>query len=181
MKRIGDVSKFVVCAVMVIGAAGSSMAANDAYIKFDGVDGESRDGNHKGWCDLLSFDQSIHTPDAATGATRRRGGAVLEDFVVVKTIDKASPKLAEAVCKGKVFPKVEIHVASGATTYYVYELTNVRVTNYSVSSLGSPSEPPMDEVSLSFEGFKVIYTERDASGRPKGNVEFEWSAERAVR
>jgi type VI secretion system secreted protein Hcp len=181
MMRIGEISACFVFAVLVVAAAGSSVAATDAYIKFDGIDGESRDSNHKGWSDLLSFDQSIHKPDAAVATTRRRGAVVLEDIVVVKGIDKASPKLSEAVCKGKVFPKVEIHLASGPTTWYAYELTNAQVTSYSVSGPGSSGEAPMEEVSIRFEGFKVIYTERDSSGRPKGNVEFEWRAERAVR
>ena len=81
-----------------------------AYIKFDGVDGEAQDREHKGWSDLASFGQGLHQPGgAATGATRRRGDVILDDISCSKELDKSSPKIAEAVCKGKVFPKVEIH------------------------------------------------------------------------
>jgi len=84
-----------------------------AYIKFDGVDGEAQDKDHKNWSDIVSFNQAIHKPmGGATGPTRRRGDVVLEDVVLVKELDKASPKLAESVCKGKVCPKVEIHVTA---------------------------------------------------------------------
>jgi len=41
-----------------------------AYIKFDGVDGESKDKDHKGWSDLMSFGQAIHTPIAQIGDVR---------------------------------------------------------------------------------------------------------------
>ena len=81
-----------------------------AHINFDGVDGEARDEDHKGWSDLVSFSRGIHKPMAdATGSGRRRGDVVWDDLVCGNEPDKASPKLAEAVCKGKVFPKVEIH------------------------------------------------------------------------
>ena len=117
------------------------------FIKFEGVEGEAQDKDHKGWSDLASFSQTLHKPGSGTGPTRRRGDVVLEDIVIVKEIDKASPKLAEAVCKGKVFPKVDIHLTasytdSGRVTYYAYELKNVQVVNYTISGASSPMRSP---------------------------------------
>ena len=44
-----------------------------AYIKFDGVDGESKDSNHDKWIDVLSVDWGSNKPGGgATGQTRRR-------------------------------------------------------------------------------------------------------------
>ncbi len=152
------------------------------YIKFDGVDGEAQDKDHKGWSDLMSFSQPIHKPGAGTGPTRRRGDVVLEDVVVVKEIDKSTPKLGEAICKGKVFPKVEIHLTasytdSGRQTYFAYELKNVQISNYTISGSGQSEEVPVEEVSFNFEEIKVTYTECDAKGKKKGNVEYEWKVE----
>lgn len=153
-----------------------------AYIKFDGVDGEAQDKDHKGWSDLASFGQAIHKPGAGTGPTRRRGDVVLDDLVCVKELDKASPKLAEAVCKGRVFPKVEIHVTasytdSGRITYYAYELKNVQVVSYDVSGSGQAEDVPVETVSLNFEEIKVTYTENDSAGKKKGNIEYSWKVE----
>ena len=154
-----------------------------AFIKFDGVDGEAQDKDHKNWCDLLSFGQAMHQPGgSATGAARRRGDVVLEDIVCAKELDKASPKLAEATCKGKVFPKVEIHLTasytdSGRVTYYAYELTNVMVTSYNVSGSGQSEDVPAEDFSLNFEEIKVTYTENDNKGKSKGNVEYKWKVE----
>lgn len=154
-----------------------------AYIKFDGVDGEAQDTNHKGWSDLVSFSQGIHKPGGgATGQSRRRGDVVLDDISTVKELDKASPKLAESMCKGKVYPKVEIHVTAsytdaGRITYYAYELKNVQVTNYSVSGSGQSDQVPTEELSLNFEEIKVTYTECDSQGKKKGNVEYTWKVE----
>ncbi len=152
------------------------------YIKFDGVDGEAQDDKHKGWSDLSSFSQAIHKPGTGTGATRRRGDVVLEDIMITKEIDKADPKLAEAVCKGKVFPKVEIHCTAsytdaGRVTYYAYELKNVQVVNYNISGHTQADQVPVADVSLNFEEIKVTYTETDSQGKKKGNVEYTWKVE----
>lgn len=154
-----------------------------AFIKFDGVDGECQDKDHKGWSDLGSFSQVLHRPGgASTGATRRRGDVVMEDLSCAKELDKSSPKLAEAVCKGKVFPKVEIHLTAsytdaGRVTYYAYELKNVLVTNYSIGGAGQADSVPMEQFSLNFEEIKVTYTENDNKGKKKGNVEYSWKVE----
>jgi len=156
-----------------------------AYIKFDGVDGEAQDKDHKQWSDIVSFTQAVHKPmGGSTGPTRRRGDVVLEDIGVVKELDKASPKIAEAVCKGKVFDKVEIHVTasytdSGRITYYAYELKKVLVTSYNIGGSGQAEEVPTEEMSLNFEEIKVTYTECDAAGKKKGNVEYSWKVEEA--
>lgn len=154
-----------------------------AYIKFDGVDGEAQDKDHKGWSDMLSFNQGLTRPGGgATGPTRRRGDVICEDVVCVKELDKSSPKIAEAVCKGKVFPKVEIHLTAsytdaGRVTYYAYELKNVLVTNYDISGSGQAEDVPTENLSLNFEGIKVTYTETDDKGKSKGNVEYSWKVE----
>ena len=153
------------------------------FIKFDGVDGEVQSGNYRGWCNALSFSQGQSLPDGIiTGPTRQRGNVVFEDIVVIKELDKASPKLAEAVCKGKAFPKVEIHLTTTSTdagnvTYYAYELKNVLIVGYRIGGSGYSEHVPTEKISLSFEEIKVTYTEFDEGGRAKGNVEYTWRVE----
>ena len=154
-----------------------------AYIKFDGVDGEALDKDHKAWSDLASFGQALHQPGGgATGATRRRGDVIMEDLSCSKELDKASPKIAEAVALGRVFPKVEIHLTASTTdegrvTYYAYELINVMVTSYNVSGSGQAEDVPMEDFALNYEEIKVTYTENDSKGKKKGNVEYTWKVE----
>ncbi len=156
-----------------------------AYIKFEGVEGEAQDKDHKNWSDLLSFSQGMTQPGGgATGATRRRGDVIVEDISLVKELDKSSPKIAEAVCKGKVFPKVEIHLTAsiadaGRVTYYVYELKNVLVTSYNIGGSGQAEDVPTENFSLNFEEIKTTYTEYDSAGKKKGNVEYSWKVEEA--
>ena len=154
-----------------------------AYIKFDGIDGEAQDKDHKAWSDLASFGQGLHQPGGgATGATRRRGDVILDDIACSKELDKASPKIAESICKGKVFPKVEIHLSAsytdaGRVTYYAYELTNVLVTSYNIGGSGQAEDVPVEDFALNFEEIKVTYTEADSKGSTKGKVEYSWKVE----
>lgn len=153
------------------------------YIKFDGVDGECKDKDHQKWSDLTTFGQGMHQPGGgATGATRRRGDVIVDDISVTKELDKASPKIAESVCKGKVYPKVEIHLTasytdSGRVTYYAYELKNVLVTMYNIGGSGQAEDVPNEDFTLNFEEIKVTYTEYDNDGKKKGNVEYSWKVE----
>ena len=167
-------------------AAGTLMLAAQgaAYIKFDGVDGECKDKDHKGWSDLVSFSQAVHKPGGgATGQSRRRGAAVHEDIVCVKELDKSSPKIAESVMTGRVFPSLTVNFTrdtdQGRVTYYRYELTNVLVTSYSVKIQvdEAGNDVPVEQFSLNFEEIKVTYTENDDAGRKKGNVEYSWKVE----
>ena len=156
-----------------------------AYIKFDGVDGEAQDKDHKNWSDIASFSQGLAQPGgSSTGPTRRRGDVVVEDIHVSKELDKASPKIAESVCKGKVFPKVDIHLTAsytdaGRVTYYAYELKKVLVTSYNIGGSGQSEDVPMEDFSLNFEEIKVTYNETDNAGKSKGNIEYSWKVEEA--
>ena len=100
-----------------------------------------------------------------------------------KSSNTKSPKLAEAICTGKVFPKVEIHLTGPSEgsacqgTFYAYELRNVQITSYKVTgsnplanALIAPTpdnilpysgpfivqavDAPVEEVSLNFEEIK---------------------------
>jgi len=183
------------------------IAHSSGYIKFEGVDGESESEGHENWSEIISIGQAIYRPtEATTGTSRRRGDAILEDIVIVKQVDKSSPKLAEKCIKSAIFPKVEIHLtgpSEGSTcqgTFYAYELKNVMITSYTVSgsnplayALITPApdvtmpssgpfiaqavDAPVEEVLLSFEEIIVTYTECDSAGLSMGNVEYTWKVE----
>ena len=52
------------------------------FIKFDGMDGESKDKDHDTWSDVLSMSWGVHKAGGgSTGQTRRRGVATVEELV----------------------------------------------------------------------------------------------------
>ena len=157
------------------------------YIKFDGIDGEANDKDHKAWSDLMSFSWGLHKAGAGTtGQTRRRGVVTVEDVMITKQYDKSSPKLAESVCMGKIFPKVEIHDTTtygdgNRAVFLKYELKNVMVSSHNVSAAGAGDVVPHESVSLNFEEVKQTYVEYDAKGGKKGNVEMSWKVEEGTK
>ena len=183
---------------------------SSAYIKYEGIDGEVQSEGHESWSEIVSFEQAIFQLDnGSMGAARQRDEVYYEDIKVVKQLDKASIKLAEAISKGKVFPKVEIHFTGPSESsscqgiFYVYELKNVMITSYKVSGsnplaytlitpgpdVTMPSsgpfivqavDAPLEEMSLNFEEIKVTYTECDSSGLTKGSIEYSWNVKGAV-
>jgi len=148
---------------------GSGFLISDAYgagyIKFDGIDGESVDKDHKDWINLLSFSDGSKIREDSV-STRYQYD--VSDIIVVKELDKSSPKLAESIAMGKVFPKVEIHLDSGKETYYVYKLTNVMITSYTIS--GTNNEIPTEEFSLNYEKITISESSEEP---PKAGVAVE--------
>lgn len=161
-------------AAVLSGLCFTGPAQAAAYIKFDGVDGESSARGHEKWIEISNFSQPVGLSTSAS--TRRRGAVVLEDIVCVMALDKASPKLAEAVCTGRVFPSVAIHLTQPSETgaervYYKLNLMNVSVLKHGVvfSAGGRPGEPEaVGEVVLRYEGVQGTYLTPDGSCPPGG-------------
>ena len=73
----------------------------DSFLQIDGIPGESTDDKHKDWIELSD---AMTTSDVQpTSATRSSAGggstgrSQHRDYVITKYVDKASPKLYEAV------------------------------------------------------------------------------------
>ena len=148
-----------------------------AFAKYDGIDGEAIDANHDKWIDVIAADWGASKPGGgATGQSRRRGGAIVEDMILTIEYEKAAPVLQEKCLMGAVIPKLEIEMTStygGArATYLKYELTNVMITSFQTNASGNDDAgPPTVTISNNFEEIKVTYTEFDDTGNSGGNVE----------
>ena len=155
------------------------------FAKYENVDGESKDSNHDKWIDVLSVDWGVHKPGGgATGQSRRRGAAVVEDMTLTIEYEKAAPKLQEKCLMGTIIPKLEVECTAtygGAReTYLKYELEKVMVTAVQVNASGNDEAgPPTVVMQNNFEEIKVTYTEFDDEGTSKGNVETEFKVEKA--
>ncbi len=156
------------------------------FAKFEGIDGESKDSNHTGWTDVMSYEWASHKPgEGATGQTRRRGGAVIEDLMMTMEYDKSVPKLLEKMLEGQVIPKLEVestaNYGGARATYLKHVLKNVQVTSCSYTAHRNDETPPTVALSINFEDVKVTYTEYDTQGNKKGNVETTWKVEEGTK
>jgi len=181
----------VLASILILGTLGLSQDAfAAAFVKFDGVDGESVDKDHADWIEVLSIEFDDLTEISAS-----------------KDVDKSTPKLIEALCKGSsssgsaltcdpsgstdgspdrpIDPPFEIVTIDICRTthgnelqcYLQFELKNVRVTSFSISGSTDGEQVPTENFSLSYTEIKVTYTQHDEKGKKKGSVEYSWKVE----
>lgn len=156
--------------------------AFDAFIKIDGIPGESSDDKHKEWIEIINYDHHIEQPASSTASSV--GGATAErvnhgTFNFVHQLDKATPKLLEACCTGKHIKEVTIEFcrAGGDKVKYM-EIKLEQVLVSAVSENGASSAEsgfPSEAVSLSYGKIKWTYTQQKrADGAGGGNVSAGW-------
>lgn len=149
------------------------------FAKFDGLPGDSEDGKHKEWIDLLSWSwgvsQSANTHLAKGGG---RAQASVGDLSLVKHVDKATPDLMKACLTGKHFPWVKLACtkAGGDENFDFVKIQMDDVVISSVSTGGHGGEDSMTEsVSLNFAKVSYTYAEQAADGSEgaKGEAKFD--------
>ncbi len=154
-------------------------AAYDAYLKVEGVPGESRDPGHIGWIEIgsVQLDQ-VRNSMSVRGATGGAGSGKVHfnEFTITKRTDAASPKLFEAATKGKHFPTATIEMrkaGGGQQEYLVFKLENVFVSSYRAAGPGGGLEESM---TLNFTGATV----ENPSGSPRAGAAAHLSARAAT-
>src|SRR5262249_37478650 len=122
--------------------------AYDAFLKLDGVTGESQKQNHAGEIDIMSFGWGAsNSSSVGTGTGVSVGKVSVSDFPVSKSTDPASPVLFQKCCDGSVIPTAVValqrQVQGEATPYLVYNFSNVYVTSIHWSGSGGAGDAPM--------------------------------------
>ncbi len=154
--------------------------AFDAYLKIEGIPGESTDDKHKDWIEVLSFSWGVHQPKsvASTAGSRSSERADFKDFSITKLIDKASPKLAIACATGEVFKTAlfELCRAGGDKVKYMeYKFSDVMITSYEPVGHTTGNELPKEQVEMTYGKVELKYTSTDPStGKAKGDVAAGW-------
>jgi type VI secretion system secreted protein Hcp len=136
--------------------AAPAVAAVDAFLKFDSIQGESAE--RPGWVDVKSVQFGAgRGASSATGrsADREASAPSVSEIKITRAIDQASPKLAQCIKRGCHFGTVLLAMrkaGGGKAVYLEYKLTNVWVSSYSMSSGG---DRPMESVSLNFSKIEL--------------------------
>lgn len=64
------------------------------FVKYDGIQGESSDSNHKGWMDVKSCNFDISraiTSATSTKGDRESSNAEIDDIIITRYTDSATP------------------------------------------------------------------------------------------
>jgi type VI secretion system secreted protein Hcp len=144
--------------------------AFDAFLKIEGIEGESTDDKHKNHIEVLSFSWGVSQPKSAapsTAGSLSAERAQFSDFSIVKALDKSSPKLALSCASGEHLKSVvmEICRAGGDKQPYMeYKMTDVIVSSFRPGGSGHGEALPLEEVSFNYGKFEMKYTKTKVEG-----------------
>jgi len=160
--------------------------AYDAFLKLDGVTGESQKANHVGEIDLMSFSWGASNSSAVgTGTGVSTGKVTVSDFSIMKSTDSSSPVLFQKCCDGSVIATgvvtLQRQIQATATPYLVYNFTNVFVTSIQWSGSGGAGDAPMESVSFCFEVGTVDYTAQKDDGTAGNAIHGGWDVGQNVK
>lgn len=149
--------------------------AVDAYLKIEGINGESMDAGHVNWIDVLSFGYGVtQTSASSSGGGLTAGKANLNEFTFTQKVHLGSPEMFIRCCTGKTSPKAEFHCRKSggdkALDFLKITMKNVLITKVETTGGSSGDEIPTENVGLTAEEMSIYYqvqTETGAGGAHK--------------
>ncbi|MFZ1987068.1 MAG: type VI secretion system tube protein Hcp [Desulfatitalea sp.] len=156
--------------------------AFDAFVKIDGIDGESTDEKHPDWIEVLDFGLGVKqkvssTASSAGGASA--GRAEFREIVIKKLVDKSSPGIALACADGTHIDEIILELCRAGTNkikFMAYRLKNCIVSQVATTGGGNF---PTETVRINFGQIQWVYTQQKrAGGQPAGNIATGWNLQR---
>lgn len=170
--------------------------AYDAFLKLDGIKGESADDKHKGEIDVMSFSWgATQTGTHGVGGGGGAGKVSVHDISISKKTDAASPLLFLNCANGTHIKEglITVRKAGGDKLEYLkIKLTDILVSSYEAEGdpngihIESPrdaatglasgkrqhkpmsDEIPMESVSLNFSKIELAYQPQGSDGKAQG-------------
>lgn len=147
------------------------------FVKFNGIDGESKDAAHKGEVDVLSWSWgmsqsgSMHTGTAG-------GKASVNDMMITKMVDKSSPILKLQCFNAKRVDEVKLSaykMGEEPLEYVTITMNDVLISGITDSGENG-AEGLIENVSLNFAKVKYEYQPQGKDGKADGGkVEMAWN------
>jgi len=156
----------------------------DAFVKIDGIEGESTDSKHSGWIEAINFSAGASQKVSTTASSSGGGTGERTDikpFTFTKQVDSSSPKLFQACAAGTHFDNITLalHRAGGGekVKFMEYELTNCIISD--VSTNGGSEDFPSESISINFGRIIITYSkQRRDGGGLAGNISAGWDLQK---
>ncbi len=162
--------------------------AFDAFLKIDGIDGDSTDDKHKDWTEVISFNFAIDrgvTHSSSGGGGMASGRPNWTQFEFIKAIDKSTPLLFKALAEAQAIKKITLELCRGQKQKFMqYVMEDCMVSSYTPNGeAAGQDELPTETVAIAFSSMEFIYTDTDQrTGAPKGEVmmKYDLSSDKSV-
>ena len=145
------------------------------YMKIGDIKGESTEASHKDWIVIESMLEGASVRvGSETGVGRERVEIILPDLELVKSLDRSSPQLRDAIVRNQTFPNafIEFPPTTEGEPRYRIELTNVSISSVEAAI---SSDKMVEALRISYEAITWKY-----SG-PMGATEASWNLQTGTR
>lgn len=155
----------------------------NAFVNFGDIKGEVTEKDHKDWVAATKVEYQVKQPPSTTQQTaggRSAEAVEFSEFVIEKLVDKATPKLFEAACKGTHIPEVTIDYtrAGGDSPVKYLEIKLKEVLISGISHIGDPkgvNQFPSEAVKMTFGAIEKTYTQQKPDGKAGGQLAAKWN------
>jgi type VI secretion system secreted protein Hcp len=160
--------------------APAAHAADDYFLKIDGLAGEATAGPTKEVIAIQSFQLGIENQSTIGSKSGGAGGgkAQFSTLTIEKTIDSTTPMFMQRVALGQHFTGMELvaRKAGGAAngTYMRWSFQPVYVTSQKHTG-ASGDDAPTETLTFLFGAMQQNYTKQAPDGKPVGNVITVWN------
>ena len=147
--------------------------AVDIFIRIGDIAGEAKDAVHGGEIDVLSWGWGMSQSGTMhTGGGGGGGKVSIENLVIEKFTDKATPNLMMACSNGKQYPSAVLTIRKAGENpleYIVISMEDVIITD--IETGGKSREDRLTEtVTLNFSRVSMNYQPQAQDGSPDGGV-----------
>lgn len=153
--------------------------AFDAFLKLDGIKGESTDAKHPEEIEVLSFSWGeTQSGTTHTGGGGGAGTVTMQDFHFTMATQKASPQLFLRCANGQHINEALLTlrgtgVKGEAVEFLKLKFTDVLVSGYALGGAAGAENRPTEEVSLNFAKIEYEYSETGKTGTT-GTTKVGW-------
>ena len=158
----------------------------DAFLKFDGVEGESMIRGYEKHMAILSYSWGIsNNVSFASGTTGGGAGkASVQDFHFTKYLDKTSPVLMGRLLIGHHFKTVVLTLrkTTGGVQldYLTMTLEDCCLSSYQTGAGMGGDDSIVEQLSIGFARVKIAYKIQDAKGATVGTVPASWDIQKGA-
>lgn len=152
----------------------------DAYLKVEGLKGESKRKGHEGEIEVISFSFGAQNQSSVgIGGGGGTGVVSLSSMSIMKKTEATSAELFQHICTGEHFPTAVLSMyksggAAGPLLYLTMEFEEFYPDSIQWSGSAGGDDVPMESVTFAFGKVTFTYSEQNPDGTKGGDHVGSW-------
>ncbi len=164
-------------AFLMIFAVSSKANAQQIFVRFFDIAGESEDDAHQGWSDVIAYSHTLSNPATIDHDGGAAGIPIHSPIQLIMEVDASTIGLIKALDEGKLVQDATIEwvklVAGLPVVFYEVKLESVFIVGSHISGAAG-SGLPAQEIQLLYEKIETSYTPFDADGNAGASIKHRY-------